>query len=421
MTRVRPSSTAGTPPAPPILRGHAAFTAGLALAFGIGGLGGLGACVGEPPEVGTEAAALAGARLGDPLPDLDPELLGVFRAGEAAFEHELTVEEGLGPLFIESSCVTCHALGGVGGGDRLHDENHLVNRLPPAEVVQTRSIAGMGTACDITPEAVADGTALAARNPLQAFGDGLIDHLAPATIAEFVRAVPERGVRGKLGVGRFGWKAQSGTLAAFTAAAANGTMSLTTGAAAEQTRFGVAPAAIDPDCANAALGASTPNDDGHFLRAIIAWEVLLAPPERRDSDAAAQGEQVFADTGCVLCHRPTMTTRDTDYVLTMPDGTTRAVPQLRNRAIALYSDLLLHDMGAENAELIVQGNAAASELRTPPLWGVGHRARFLHDGSARSLDEAVRRHGGEAAEIRDAYAALAAEDRAHLLVFLNAL
>lgn len=382
---------------------------------------GLAACVDDAPDLGTAADEVQAARLGDPLPDLDPDLLDVFRAGEEAFEREVTIEEGLGPLYIESSCVACHALGGVGGADRLHDANHFVTRLPPAEVVQTRSIAALGSACEVTPEEVAAGTALALRNPLQAFGDGLIDHIAPATIAEYVRAVPERGVRGKLGVGRFGWKAQSGTLTAFTAAAANGTMSLTTGAAAEQTRFGVAPAAIDPDCANAALGASTPNDDGRFLRAVVAWEALLAPPARRDSAASRKGEEVFADTGCALCHRPSMRTRDSDYLLALPDGSTRAVPQLRNQVAWLYSDLLLHDMGAENAELIVQGNAAASELRTPPLWGVRHRTRFLHDGSAGSLDEAIRRHGGEAAEIRDAYAALAADDRAHLLVFLDSL
>ena len=383
--------------------------------------GAAGCAVDDPPDLGAAREDLRRARLGDPLPGLDPELLDVFRAGEAAFTRDLTVEEGLGPLFIESSCVACHALGGVGGGDRLHDANHVVARLPPAEVVQTRSIAELGSLCRVTPEDVAPDVALAVRNPLQAFGDGLIDHVAPATLAEYVRAVPERGVRGKLGAGRFGWKAQSGTLAAFTAAAANGTMSLTTGAAAEQTRFGVAPDVIDPACANAVLGARTPNDDGTLLRTIVAWEALLAPPERHPSAAADAGERIFGDTGCALCHRPTMTTRDSDYLLPMADGRVRAVPQLRAQTIAPYSDLLLHDMGAANAELIVQGNATARELRTPPLWGVGHRARFLHDGRATSLDEAIRLHGGEATEIRDAYEALPADERALLLVFLASL
>jgi CxxC motif-containing protein (DUF1111 family) len=381
-----------------------------------------GGCVlDDGPTVAATTAELRDSHLGEPIAGLEPELLDVFRAGEAAFERELTVEEGLGPLFVESSCASCHSLGAVGGADRLTDPNHLLQRLPPAEVVQTRSIAGMGTGCELAPETVADGTALAARNPLQAFGDGLIDHVALATIAEYVRETPERGVRGKLGVGRFGWKAQSATLTAFTAAAANGTMSLTTGAAAEQTRFGVAPAALDPACSNAALGASTPNDDGHFLRAVVAWEALLAPPRRRADAAAEEGEQVFTATGCPLCHRPSMTTRDADYQLALPDGTVRAVPQLRNQIIKLYSDLLLHDLGADNAELIAQGNALPAELRTPPLWGLGHRKAFLHDGRATSLDDAIRAHGGEASEIRAAYAALTADDRAHLLAFLRSL
>jgi CxxC motif-containing protein (DUF1111 family) len=381
-----------------------------------------GCAVEDTPAVDRSQHEVRGTRLGDPLPGLSAELIDVFFAGEDLFVRDITIAEGLGPLYIEASCVACHALGGIGGGDRLHDENHFVNRLPPAEVLQTRSITALGSACDVAPEEVAADTVIARRNPLQVFGDGLIDHVALDTIDDYVRAVPERGVRGKLGTGRFGWKAQSPTLTGFTAAAANGTMSITTGTAAEQTRFGVAPAAIDPDCSNAALGATTPNDDGRFLRTVVAWEALLAPPARRgDGEAAARGEQIFDELACTLCHRPTMTTRDQDYLLPMPDGTTRPVPQLRNQTIALYSDLLLHDMGPGLAEAISQANAAPSELRTPPLWGVGDRTRFLHDGRAHSLDDAIRAHGGEASEVVAGYEQLDDEDRAHLLAFLRSL
>lgn len=385
-------------------------------------LGLAGGCAGdEPPDLGAATEAIHAPHLGDPLPGLDPDLLDLFFVGEAEFERDLTVADGLGPLFIESSCVACHALGGVGGADRGLDENHLVTRLPPGEVLQTRAIAELGSPCAITPEELPAGTPIAPRNSLQAFGVGLIDHLAVSTIDDYVRAVPERGVRGKLGVGRFGWKAQAGTLTAFTVAAANGTMSLTTGASNEQTRFGVSPAIVDPACSNAALGASTPNDDGHFLRTVVAWQALLAPPGRRPSAAGQRGEEVFTDAGCALCHRPSMTTRDVDYLLVLPDGSTRAVPQLRNQTAELWSDLLLHDMGPEAAELIVMGNATPSELRTPPLWGVGHRTRFLHDGRARTLDEAIEAHGGEAAEVREAYRALPPKLRQELLAFLKSL
>ena len=110
---------------------------------------------------------------------------------------------------------------------------------------------------------------------------------------------------------------------------------------------------------------------------------------------------MFQDTGCATCHVPTL------------DAATGSV--------SLYSDLLLHDMGAELDDGVVQGKADGSEWRTTPLWGLSDRERFLHDGRADDLEAAILAHGGEADAARRRFEALPAEDLRALMEFLRRL
>lgn len=142
---------------------------------------------------------------------------------------------------------------------------------------------------------------------------------------------------------------------------------------------------------------------------------VLAVPERRSSDPAAfaTGSALFESTGCATCHVPAQRTR-ADH----------PIPALADQVFYPYTDLLLHDLGPELADGVPEGAASTSEWRTPPLWGLGLGApdqRYLHDGRARNLDEAIRWHGGEALSTRTKYLALAPSQRAALLAFLEAL
>ena len=120
----------------------------------------------------------------------------------------------------------------------------------------------------------------------------------------------------------------------------------------------------------------------------------------------ATGKNLFAQLRCTACHVPALTT-----------GTAHRFAELRGQTIAPYTDLLLHDMGPDLADTFPQGNATQQEWRTAPLWGLGLLAsinpnvRYLHDGRARSIEEAILWHGGQAAASRDRFKALSADDR----------
>ena len=129
-----------------------------------------------------------------------------------------------------------------------------------------------------------------------------------------------------------------------------------------------------------------------------------------------RGEQVFYDTGCTACHTPKFVTHRL-----------QGQPEQSFQLIWPYSDLLLHDMGEGLADHRPEGRASGREWRTAPLWGIGlteqvnGHTRFLHDGRARSLLEAILWHGGEAAAARDRVIHMPKRDRAALIRFLESL
>jgi CxxC motif-containing protein (DUF1111 family) len=131
---------------------------------------------------------------------------------------------------------------------------------------------------------------------------------------------------------------------------------------------------------------------------------------------AIQGQALFGSASCWKCHTPTLTT--SPY---------HPAAELRNQTIHPYTDLLLHDMGAGLADNMGEGNATGSEWRTSPLWsigltpGVSGGEAYLHDGRARSLEEAILWHSGEAEASKEAFRTMSAADRAALIAFLKSL
>jgi CxxC motif-containing protein (DUF1111 family) len=117
--------------------------------------------------------------------------------------------------------------------------------------------------------------------------------------------------------------------------------------------------------------------------------------------AQPSGAEVFAQTGCAVCHTPSL----------QADGV----------EVHLYSDLLLHDMGRTLDDRMTQGSAHGSQWRTAPLWGLHERTRYLHDGRASTLRAAILDHGGQATGARQRFLALAPRQRQLLLEFLRML
>ncbi len=160
--------------------------------------------------------------------------------------------------------------------------------------------------------------------------------------------------------------------------------------------------------------------DSHF-DSLILYLRLLAPPARRQAQdpAIQQGEHLFSQIGCDSCHRPSLTTGASDEL--------EGPSELASQRIYPYTDLLLHDLGADLADPTDESGASAREWRTAPLWGLGlletvnGRMWLLHDGRAKTFEEAILWHGGEARAARDRFAALSAEQRQALVQFLGSL
>jgi CxxC motif-containing protein (DUF1111 family) len=222
-----------------------------------------------------------------------------------------------------------------------------------------------------------------------------------------------------LRIGRFGWKAENASIRDQTAHAFSGDIGLSTPDLPDPAGDCTAAQAdcrAMPDGEQARLGKGEAPEK--VISLVAFYSQNLAVPARRQSGFAdiLRGKQLFYQSGCIACHRPKYVTR-ADW------------PQkpLRFQLIWPYSDFLLHDMGDGLADGQTVGEADGKEWRTPPLWGIGltrtvsgHEA-YLHDGRARTLEEAILWHGGEGGKARDEYAKLLQEDRRKLIAFLESL
>ena len=191
--------------------------------------------------------------------------------------------------------------------------------------------------------------------------------------------------------GRFGWKAQNKSLLVFSGEAYNVEMGITNEAFPTERdetpncQFARSPNSVhDLEAPTLVKGMSSIERFAFFMRFLDA---PAASPDMPGGKASIdRGRTAFADSGCAMCHTPELRTGDSQ------------VEALRNKPVALYSDLLLHDMGEALADRISQGQAGPREFRTAPLWGLGQRLFFLHDGRTADLREAVRAHHSRGSE-----------------------
>ena len=370
-----------------------------------------------PPRQGAPRAS-------DPLPGLTADLLTAFADGREEFTRREMPVGGLGPIFNNNSCASCHNQGGVGGGGVITVTRFGLSSAegfdPLADLggslLQVRSIHP--AAREIIP---IDANVVARRQTTPLFGLGLIEAIPDETILAGVFDGKPDGVHGKAAivtdvttgeerVGHFGWKGQQATLLAFSADAYQNEMGITNRFFPEENApngradvLATYDTVADPeDTVDPVTGKADIDHSADFMR-------LLAPLQPRTLNAAATaGKALFASVGCAVCHTPTMQTAVND------------IAALSEKAVNLYSDLLLHDMGALG-DGIVQGNAGPHDIKTPPLWGVRASAPYLHDGRAPNLDRAIRMHDGEAVISRNRYNALTPQEKQQLISFLNSL
>ena len=213
---------------------------------------------------------------------------------------------------------------------------------------------------------------------------------------------------------RFGWKAQNKSLLLFAGEAYNVEQGVTNELFPNDRDEapGCNKNTSPEDHTN--IGATKVLDSISDLTGLMHFMKFLAPPAPNgpQDPSAMRGGQTFAQIGCAVCHTPVLQTGNA------------SVAALRNRPVALYSDLVLHNMGESLADGVNQGNARGNDWRTAPLWGVGSRIFLLHDGRTQDLEEAIRAHssrGSEANQVINNYNALPTPAKQDLINFLRTL
>lgn len=376
--------------------------------------------------------------------------------------------DGLGPLYNRLACISCHAKNGRGGAPAGPDQrmqSMLVRLSVPGRAANggprphpaygdqlneegVPGVPGEGRVRVNWVEEVfryPDGTTASLRRPRWTFAElaygplgrtlfsprvsphvaglGLLESVPDGVLEELAREVKPDGVRGSVNrvwdasagraaIGRFGLKANTPNVRQQTAGAFVGDMGITSppfpgeNCTAKQTA-----------CRRAASGGH-PELSAEQLDDVDFYVSHLAPPARRrlEQPPVQAGERLFSEAGCAVCHRPSL-----------PGGDHPRFPRLSRRSVEPYSDLLLHDLGDALADGRPDFKADGRQWRTAPLWGLGVLAAinegtgFLHDGRARTPEEAILWHGGEATVARRRFVQLSKSERESLLAFLMSL
>ena len=365
--------------------------------------------------------------LDGPVEGLTGEQNARFIKGDKAFNNTVfTTATGLGPLFVATSCGSCHAGDGKGTpfttltrfGQTDEKGNQYLHLGGPQ--LQHRAIAGY------QPESLPKGTGFSNFTPPANTGLGFLDFVTDADIlsmadekdanSDGISGVPNWirppqyaslrtnavSINGKH-IGRFGKKAGVYNLLQQTANAYNQDMGISSNFEPYDTYSGNK---IDPEVSN------------QTIQDVVFYLQTLKTPLQREKDAAPilKGQDLFNQIKCGACHQPELRTGNS------------WIAALSNKMFYPYTDLLLHDMGNALDDGYTEGSAKTSEWRTPPLWGLGLSKNsqggqyfLLHDGRAKSIDAAIMLHGGEAEKSQKAYQALTATEKQALIQFLESL
>ena len=370
---------------------------------------------------GTQMAALPG----DVLPGTTPRELEEFRIGLEDFREIEEASEGLGPLFNGTGCASCHNVPVIGGGSPMtemragaRDADGAFRIVGGTTLYQLFSIPDHRCQSQVPTEA----TVVARRMSIPLFGAGLIEAIPDETLLAledpFDRdrdgisgraAVITDVATGHRRVGRFGWKAQVATLLTFSGDAYTNEMGITNEVFPNEPYGGISEARMrECDRVTDPEDLRDPRTGKRAIDNFEAFMKFLAPlPRGPITDEVRAGEQVFNAIGCASCHVPAL--------MTGPN----ASAALGRKAVPLYSDLLLHDIGTGDG--IAQEGAQPGEIRTPALWGLRFRRPLMHDGRAMTTAEAIRQHAGEAAGVMEQFRRASDEMRRALFAFLDSL
>jgi Di-haem oxidoreductase, putative peroxidase len=369
------------------------------------------------------------------VPPIDPDPNNPFSP------RFLVNSAGMSPVFNADQCFTCHSQPLIGGSTPAHNPAETIahrlggtNRVPSFEepdgpfrevrfkfntdgtrdggvhslfTLQGRSDTPGCTLEQPDFEGAVRERNIAFRIPLQLAGLGLIESIQDTAIRANIEA--NRHAKNALGISghpnmvpnngtisRFGWKAQNGSLTIFAGEAYNVEMGIS------NDEFPIGRSE-DPKCNVVYEPFDIPRTESNIfenpLKIMPAWLMFAefmrfvdAPKPATLTASAQHGKELFSKVGCALCHTPSFQTVGTANPTSEREEIGPHSVALRGQTVNLFSDLLVHHMGATLADNIVQGNAGPDEFRTTPLWGLGQRLFFLHDGRTSDLNVAIQDH-----------------------------
>jgi len=409
-----------------------------------------------PTDPGVRGGA-AGA--GDPITGLTAEEGAFFKAATVVFGETEVVADGLGPRFNLDSCGGCHIQPKLGGTSpsvnpqvavAQRDKNTVPSFItangPVREARFVRNpdgtpdggvhalfvITGRQDAggCNIQQPNFAAAVAnnnVVFRIPTPTFGLGLVESTTDAALRASMAANSQQkrslGISGRFNtngndgtITRFGWKAQNKSLEIFAGEAYNVEQGVT------NELFGN-PRSNDPACLfnkdpedatniTPDMGAGAAEFSGDAVQFAMFMRLSAPPTPGPATDGTRNGAGLFDQIGCTACHSVTLTTGQSRY------------SGMSGVDYHPYSDFALHHMGQGLDDGIQQGGAATDQFRTSPLWGVGQRLFFLHDGRTKDLGEAIEAHasvGSEANVVLANFNKLTAAQQGDLLAFLRSL
>jgi CxxC motif-containing protein (DUF1111 family) len=383
----------------------------------------------------TDPGVRAGVSVGDPLPGLTADQTTLFFLGQDNFKETEQLGDGLGPRFNLDSCVGCHTYPTHGGSSPPVNPQVTVatafgakNILPtfitangPIREARFKFLpngqrdGGVHSLFVISGRVDAQGSAanctavqedfngqfargnVSTRIPTPIYGDGLMESIPDTTLVANLAANAQQkaqlGISGHFNtngndgrITRFGWKAQNVSLLVFAGEAYNVEMGITN--ENFQTERDLNPTCQTAAVPNSIIGQhslATPNDVLSDIEKFAVYMRFIGPPIPSTTvpggaDSITRGKAAFNSVGCALCHTPSLMTTNT------------TVAAMANQNVALFSDLAVHHMGPTLADNVIQGSAGPDEFRTAPLWGVGQRVYFLHDGRTSDLMQAIQLH-----------------------------
>jgi CxxC motif-containing protein (DUF1111 family) len=366
-----------------------------------------------------------------------------FALDQQIFELKHDAASGLGPLFNGTSCSECHQHNVIGSANQITEvrvghldsngnfTNPTVLINGGATAITGRSIINDRSLCPEAQEHVpASETIHSLRAVLSTLGDGFVEAVDDQTLLAIAARQPNQSSGmihgeavempvlespGEMRIGRFGWKDQQPTVLSFAADAYLNEMGVTNRLRPKDTTS-VCKVTSDPEDVPDAIGLANIDHFAQFIRGTKAPPRDLALAKTTE---ARIGQHIFDEIGCRVCHVGTLFTAPAGTAI---NGGAFVIPEaLGSKIIHPFGDYLLHDVGTGDG--IVQGGPpeTAAKLRTSPLWGLRTRSRFMHDLASLTLEDAILRHGGEAADVTNRFRALETGPKQQLLTFLNSL